>query len=173
MKTLAPEAEARSQTAEGCANSDLGVCKIQEWGSQGDKGRSYAKLLGESQTPKETRKSRQGACTHRTLQRGVMSTWTPCKWAWNPGTVGRGGKGEPCRERVGGPPQQPGPGPGPGGRAGRRPKAPCQGHWPSERGSSPPVPSTLSSAKFSTLTFSSCPVRLAAGTGGRMSPAGR
>lgn len=59
MKTLAPEAEARSQTAEGCANLDLGVCKIQEWGSQGDKGRSYAKLLGESQTPKETRKSRR------------------------------------------------------------------------------------------------------------------
>lgn len=46
-----------------------------------------------------------GACTHRTLQREVMSTWTPYKWAWNPGTVGRGGKGELCRERVGGPPQ--------------------------------------------------------------------
>lgn len=60
MKTLAPEAEAHSQTGEGCANPDWRICKIQEWGSQRERGRSYAKLLGGSQTRKETRKLQQG-----------------------------------------------------------------------------------------------------------------
>lgn len=75
------------------------------------------------------------------------------------GKAGRAGKGGGHRWR---------PGPGPGGCAsweaqGTRPGTPApRGVW----GSSPPVPSTLSSSKFSTLTFSSCPVRLAVGTGG-------
>lgn len=41
---------------EGMCKPGLGICKIQEWGSQGEMGRTYAKLLGGSQSPKETRK---------------------------------------------------------------------------------------------------------------------
>lgn len=82
----------------------------------------------------------------------------------NPGRAGRGRQGGSCRERVGGiagglaQAQAAMPPGGPRHQA----RDTCPGGWRS----SPPVPSTLSSSKFSTLTFSSCPVRLAVGTGG-------
>lgn len=86
------------------------------------------------------------------------------EWACNPGRAGRSRQGRLCRERVGGIA---------GGLAQAQAGVPAggPGHhaWdicPAGGGSSPPVPSTLSSSKFSTLTFSSCPVRLAVGTGG-------
>lgn len=76
MKTLAPEAEARSQSAEGCANPDWGICKIQEWGSQGKMGREAVQSSWEGvKTPKRLGNrgrghARIGLCREESCQRG-------------------------------------------------------------------------------------------------------
>lgn len=160
-------------TREGCAkNPGRGLCKAgseqsRRPGSHTARGRRCANPSGGLQSLEGVGKS------GRTSQGGATRMWSsarsrhvPGSGHANPGRAGRGRQGGPSGKGWGASLEA-----WPRTRRGcasweaqgTRPGTPApRGVW----GSSPPVPSTLSSSKFSTLTFSSCPVRLAVGTGG-------
>lgn len=78
-----------------------GFAKYRSGARDGRRGKLCKTLERKSNPQRGLGNRGRGSCTGRTLQRGVMSTWTPYNWAWNLGKVGRGRQGELCRERVG------------------------------------------------------------------------